>query len=335
MKYQCDLVQDLLPLYEDHVCSETSREIVEEHLQECAACRKAAEQMKNSEVEEKLTGEKNDVLREHEKRVRKRTTAIGTATAGILLIPVIICLICNIAVGHALDWFFIVLTALLLVASLIVVPLLVEERKFLWTIVSSLVSLILLLLTCCIYTHGDWFWVASTACVFGISVVFAMFVVKELPLGRRQEKNKGCLVLLWDSFWLYLLLIVCGIYVHGGEFYWRTAASVSTYILIVVWIWFLVIRYWKKNVWMKAGLLVMFTGIWLGLVNNILRIFIPGAESAGLECLDLAQGFSTSDYNVLNANILFTVIAVSMCVGAVWMWLGYRKGKQDEKENEY
>ena len=79
----------------------------------------------------------------------------------------------------------------------------------------------------------------------------------------------------------------------------------------------------------------MFTGIWLGLVNNILRIFIPGAESAGLECLDLAQGFSTSDYNVLNANILFTVIAVSMCVGAVWMWLGYRKGKQDEKENEY
>ena len=334
MKYQCDLVQDLLPLYEDNICSKTSRDIVEEHLQECDVCRKAAEQMKDYTVEDKLTEEKNTVIYEHEKKVRKRTTTIGVATAGILLIPVIVCLICNLVIGHALDWFFIVLTALLLVASLIVVPLLVEKRRFLWTMVCSLVSLILLLMTCCIYTNGNWFWVASTACVFGLSVVFAMFVIRELPLGQRQEKHKGCLVLLWDSFWLYLLLAVCGIYVHGDELYWRTAASVSTYVLMAVWIWFLVIRYWKKNAWMKVGLLTMVTGLWFGLTNNIVGFFIPGAVSSGLENLDLTQGFSTSDYDVLNANILFTVIVVSVCVGAVWMWLGSRKGKHDANKKE-
>ena len=32
MKYPCDLIRDLLPLYQDGVCSEESRAAVEEHL---------------------------------------------------------------------------------------------------------------------------------------------------------------------------------------------------------------------------------------------------------------------------------------------------------------
>ena len=34
-----DIVQDLLPLYHDGVCSDKSRAAVEEHLQTCEACR--------------------------------------------------------------------------------------------------------------------------------------------------------------------------------------------------------------------------------------------------------------------------------------------------------
>ena len=36
-----DIVQDLLPLYHDGVCSEKSRAAVEEHLKACEACRAA------------------------------------------------------------------------------------------------------------------------------------------------------------------------------------------------------------------------------------------------------------------------------------------------------
>ena len=36
-----DIVQDLLPLYHDGVCSDKSRAAVEEHLQTCQDCRKA------------------------------------------------------------------------------------------------------------------------------------------------------------------------------------------------------------------------------------------------------------------------------------------------------
>jgi len=40
-----EIVQDLLPLYHDGVCSEASRAAVEEHLRTCEFCRKALEDM--------------------------------------------------------------------------------------------------------------------------------------------------------------------------------------------------------------------------------------------------------------------------------------------------
>ncbi len=41
----CGIIQDLLPLYHDGVCSPESRAAVEAHLRECPACREALEAM--------------------------------------------------------------------------------------------------------------------------------------------------------------------------------------------------------------------------------------------------------------------------------------------------
>ena len=38
MKYSCNIIHDLMPLYMDGVCSEESKKIVEEHLEECKEC---------------------------------------------------------------------------------------------------------------------------------------------------------------------------------------------------------------------------------------------------------------------------------------------------------
>ena len=40
MKVSCEVVQDLLPLYHDGVCSKDSAEIVDAHLQDCEVCKK-------------------------------------------------------------------------------------------------------------------------------------------------------------------------------------------------------------------------------------------------------------------------------------------------------
>ena len=40
MKLDCELIQDLLPLYAEGLCSLASRRAVEEHLPECEHCRR-------------------------------------------------------------------------------------------------------------------------------------------------------------------------------------------------------------------------------------------------------------------------------------------------------
>ncbi len=52
-KKECDIIKDLLPSYVDEICSEASREWIEEHLKECEECRASAEVMKNTEISAK------------------------------------------------------------------------------------------------------------------------------------------------------------------------------------------------------------------------------------------------------------------------------------------
>ena len=63
VKYDCEVVQDLLPLYQDGACSDNSRKVVEEHLKDCSGCRDMAEKLKNYEVDERLIQEKENILR--------------------------------------------------------------------------------------------------------------------------------------------------------------------------------------------------------------------------------------------------------------------------------
>ena len=44
-KINCNVIGDLLPLYVDGAVSEDTKKLVEEHLAECADCKKAAEDM--------------------------------------------------------------------------------------------------------------------------------------------------------------------------------------------------------------------------------------------------------------------------------------------------
>lgn len=46
MKITCNIIEDLLPLYIDVWSVRTADKLVEEHLKECAACRKMLDEMK-------------------------------------------------------------------------------------------------------------------------------------------------------------------------------------------------------------------------------------------------------------------------------------------------
>lgn len=49
-KINCDIIQDLIPSYVDEVCSEATRHCVDEHIKNCAECRKLLAFCKNNEL---------------------------------------------------------------------------------------------------------------------------------------------------------------------------------------------------------------------------------------------------------------------------------------------
>ena len=49
-KISCDIIQDMLPLYYDEVCSADSRKMIEEHLQECEKCSNIFSEAKKQNV---------------------------------------------------------------------------------------------------------------------------------------------------------------------------------------------------------------------------------------------------------------------------------------------
>lgn len=60
MKQICDIVKDLLLLYEEGECSEGSRELVEEHLKDCEKCNKIREKMRLTDKQTVLSDDKDD-----------------------------------------------------------------------------------------------------------------------------------------------------------------------------------------------------------------------------------------------------------------------------------
>lgn len=76
MKLPCYLVQDLLPLYKDHVCDEQTSADVAEHLSDCAACSALLAEMdappQETAVQEEQAAEAAEALSTVKKNLRAR-----------------------------------------------------------------------------------------------------------------------------------------------------------------------------------------------------------------------------------------------------------------------
>lgn len=318
-KYNCELIQDLLPLYQDNACSNTSRSIVDEHIADCDKCKATLTRLQNTSVDDYLISEKNNVLEKHSKKEMKRTAAIGIFTASILMIPVIVCLICNLAIGHGLDWFFIVLTSLLVFASITVIPMVTRRNTILWTMAAFTVSLLLLLMTCCIYTGGDWFFIVSIPTLFGLSVIFMPYVICHIPLPKFLQNKKALLTMLWDTVWLYILILECGIYASYKP-YWDIALPITTFSLIAPWVIFLCIRYLRVHPITKAGICTLIFGIFSTFTNDFVEYVLYGSFHIKILDANLLKWSVSPD--VTDANVRLTIFIVSIVISLILITAG-------------
>lgn len=196
MSKECEIIRDLLPLYADDVVSDASREIIEDHLPDCPDCREYLKKLRDSELEGSLKDEKNAVIAYGARRFKRRSAAVGSAVSGVFMVPILLFLIINLVSELTMSWFFVVLAAMGVAASLIVVPLVVPRDKLFWTFCAFCASLILLQAVTCIYSRGDWFWIASSATLFGLSAVFLPFVLRARPVRQLIGNGNRLLITL-------------------------------------------------------------------------------------------------------------------------------------------
>lgn len=316
MNKQCELVQDLLPLYVDGICSQTSTQLVEEHLTSCPECTQVYNNLKNKECDDILRSETESVVAHHTKSQKRKAFVVGSCIAGILCIPIIVCLIVNLAVGHALDWFFIVLTSLMVFASLVVVPLVVEKNKGLLTISSFTISLLLLLLTCAIFTKGDWFWVTSSSVLFGLAVLLMPYVAYQLPLGLFWRNNKGLLVFITDTILLIVMLLCIGFYADD-PMYWISTPPPLLYVACFAWVFFFVCRYLKVNKIIRAGINCILTGVFVFSANYMIDLVVGNDPAWPI------MNMNTWNELSIDGNVKWILLISTVGLGAALIIFGF------------
>ncbi len=92
MKFSCDIIRDLLPLYKDNICSDASKDIIEDHLCVCEDCREYYELMReplpeiNSDSENSLQRlSDQDFFKKISRKLAFRQIMIGAIAALVLL----------------------------------------------------------------------------------------------------------------------------------------------------------------------------------------------------------------------------------------------------------
>lgn len=318
MNNQCEIVQDILPLYVDQACSNASRQLVEEHISDCPDCSAILKKLKSDTYESSLREETEGVINHHVKSQKRKTLLVGSCIAGILCIPIIVCLIVNLAVGHALDWFFIVLTSLMVFASLTVVPLVFEKQRGIYTILSFTASLLLLLLTCSIYSHGDWFWVTASSVLFGLAVPLFPYIVYKAPLNHFLKNNKGLLILGVETLLFFIMMLCIGLY-SASNAYWGTMLAITLPIVIWIWILFVVCRYLPANAFIRAGLASIIVGSFAfcadKLINGLLHFDLPWP----------APHLGTWNTNTVDGNVKWLILIVCAALGITFIVIGMRR----------
>lgn len=247
----------------------------------------------------------------------------GMIIGTVLALPVLVCLIVDLAVSGGvtwsllgLNWFFIVLAAILLTASLTVLPLMLPRDRGLWTAAGGTVSLLLLLGVCCLYTRGDWFLIAASGVMLGLSVCILPFVLRSRVFREGAlsfvGRHKALVWLLCCTMWLVLLQVFVGLKTDE-PLYTQTAFGVTVPQLVFAWALFAAIRYLPGGLCKTGGALCL-GGLYLFFMDTVVNALL-GFEAALPVFVPSVWNAVTLDGNVKWSGMLVLCL-VGLCLFA-------------------
>lgn len=278
-KLPCDVVQDLLPLYVDGVCSADSRQLVDAHLAECDDCRRVLADLQESETEVAFHADAKAVIRAHNKHQSKTALALGvlisvflTGVMGVML---------YVTLKGWSDWqtTITVGASLLFLAGLTAVPLLASSKRLTKAIVFSTLALVLVIL-CEEAFFGEESGLETlqiiTATIFAISLFAFPVVVRQAHLPEPLCHHKLVITMLWDSIWFVLMMLFLAIDVPQ-EMGFVTVATLS--LVAVAWLIALATRYLRVHWLAKGGIAVVLLALWTALGMHFGWAMFDGVDS--------------------------------------------------------
>lgn len=278
-KLPCDVVQDLLPLYVDGVCSADSRQLVDAHLAECDDCRKVLADLQESETEVAFHADAKAVIRAHNKHQSKTALALGvlisvflTGVMGVML---------YVTLKGWSDWqtTITVGASLLFLAGLTAVPLLASSKRLTKAIVFSTLALVLVIL-CEEAFFGEESGLETlqiiTATIFAISLFAFPVVVRQAHLPEPLCHHKLVITMLWDSIWFVLMMLFLAIDVPQ-EMGFVMVATLS--LVAVAWLIALAARYLRVHWLAKGGIAVVLLALWTAFGMHFGWAMFDGVDS--------------------------------------------------------
>lgn len=315
---ECEIVQDLLPLYYDDVCTSSSKKYVQNHLEKCETCKKLYEELKNDSVDRLMERETHDVLERHARKERTAAYKAGLIISVLLLIPIVITLLVSMAVGGGLGVFSVVAASMLLVAALTVIPLMTKQRKLAKSIVAGVIALLLIIFFVDRMSGGGQFIFLAVPTIFGLSIPLFPFVIRGLSLPPVLSDKKALITMIWDTAWLFLtIFIICN---HSGDVEGLRDANIISVIFIAgIWLIFLTARYLPVNRWIKSGIITMIAGMWAAFSNDVYMLLAEQKKQLTI----LSASFTDWSSSLhINANIYLILLVCSIIVGVLLIITG-------------
>ena len=320
---ECDIVQDLLPLYYDHACSPASCELVRQHLADCADCEKIYEDLANHTIDNVIETESCEILERHAKKERNLAYKAGIVIAALLLVPILITFIVSMAGGSGLGVFSVVTASMMLVAALTVVPLISSQKRLMKCILCGVGALLLILFFVNAMNGGGEFFFWSVPTVFGLSVVFFPLAIREMTLPPVLSDKKALIIMIWDTLWLYLTIFTVSYRSGSGSL--KTGCIVATVLMIGVWLFFLIIRYLPVNGFIKGGLCTLLCSIWITFSNDVCSYLLYDTRQLTIRHANFSTW--TTDLNV-NANVYVILLVAGILISALLIGIGIVKKKK-------
>ena len=232
-------------------------------------------------------------------------------------VAAVACFICDLAIFHALDWFWIVFTSLMLAFSLTNLPFLVRKNRLPICLAAATGSLLLLLFSCWRFAGGRWVLGGAAITAACLALPWSWWAIR-----RFYGKHLPPLFMAAFSVWVFFLLAVVRA-CTGGNWLLGFAYPIAALSVGYSWLYFAAIYTLPAGPWLKAGVCSLLTAFAVPLGNILAAALTPDRQAPVLlDYLAWWHIFTHEDVNgyswvnVLIFYILLAVSAVLLAVGA-------------------